>query len=134
MAWECLRGTSYLYPTTSISDEDVAAYQAAGFELALHPNTGCTFAWTEQSLRNDITTQLADAAGIASRASPRPVTNRTHCVAWSDWATQPKVEHDFGMRLDTNYYTYPAAVDPGPTRAVHRLRASPCASPTSTAP
>ncbi len=107
VAWECLRGTSYLYPSTSISDEAVAAYQAAGFELALHPDTGCTFAWTEQSLRDDITTELADL--LASKPSiAAPTTNRTHCVAWSDWATQPKVEHEFGMRLDTNYYTYPA--------------------------
>ena len=107
VAWECLRGTSYLYPATAIDDQDVAAYQAAGFELALHPNTGCSFSWTEQSLRDDITSQLADLR--ATRPSlAAPTTNRTHCVAWSDWATQPKVEHDFGMRLDTNYYTYPA--------------------------
>ena len=25
-----------------------------------------------------------------------------------DWATEPKVENSFGMRLDTNYYTFPA--------------------------
>ena len=38
----------------------------------------------------------ADSARRSSRAKfpslPPPATNRTHCIAWSDWATQPKVE------------------------------------------
>ena len=105
--WTCLRGTSYLYPATSISDEEVAAYQAEGFEMALHPNTGCTFPWTESSLRSDITIQLAQL-DVAKPSLDPPVTSRTHCVAWSDWASEPKVEHDLGMRLDTNYYAFPA--------------------------
>ena len=40
---------------------------------------------------------------------PAPVTNRTHCVEWIDWATEPKVELAHGIRLDTNYYHYPAS-------------------------
>ena len=39
---------------------------------------------------------------------PPPVTHRLHCVGWSDWATQPKVELARGIRFDTNYYHYPA--------------------------
>ncbi len=39
---------------------------------------------------------------------PSPITNRTHCIAWSDWATQPKVELAKGIRLDVNYYYWPA--------------------------
>ncbi len=38
------------------------------------------------------------------RALNRPATNRTHCIVWSDWATQPKVEKAHGIRFDTNYY------------------------------
>ena len=34
-------------------------------------------------------------------------TNRTHCIAWSDYVTQPKVELANGIRFDTNYYYYP---------------------------
>ena len=41
--------------------------------------------------------------------TPAPVSNRTHCVAWSDWASQPKIELAHGIRLDTNYYHYPGA-------------------------
>ena len=33
-----------------------------------------------------------------------PVSNRTHCIVWSDWASQPKVERAHGIRFDTNYY------------------------------
>ena len=60
-------------------------------------------------------------------------TNRTHCIAWSDWATQPKVELANGIRLDTNYYYWPPAWVSEPPGLLHRLRACRCASPTSTA-
>ena len=40
---------------------------------------------------------------------PAPATHRLHCVGWSDWATQPKVELARGIRFDTNYYHYPAS-------------------------
>ncbi len=40
---------------------------------------------------------------------PAIVTNRTHCIAWSDWASQPKVSLAHGIRLDTNYYYWPAS-------------------------
>ena len=40
---------------------------------------------------------------------PSPVTNRSHCIAWSDWSSQPKVELANGMRLDTNYYYWPGS-------------------------
>ena len=39
---------------------------------------------------------------------PAPVTNRTHCIAWSDWASQPQIELNHGIRLDTNYYYWPS--------------------------
>ena len=40
---------------------------------------------------------------------PSPTTNRTHCIAFSDWASQPKVELANGIRLDTNYYYWPGS-------------------------
>ena len=49
------------------------------------------------------------ASPPTTRAWTRPSTNRTHCIAWSDWATQPKVELQNGIRLDTNYYYWPSA-------------------------
>ena len=39
--WECIRSTSYIYPDSGLTDAQVAAYVAQGFEVALHVNTGC---------------------------------------------------------------------------------------------
>jgi Bacterial Ig-like domain/Purple acid Phosphatase, N-terminal domain/RTX calcium-binding nonapeptide repeat (4 copies) len=105
--WECVRGTSYIYPDTpTLTDSEAAAFQAEGFEIALHVTTNCTN-WTSRSqLESFYSDQLAAfATNYPSLSSP--TTNRTHCIAWSDWATQPKVELENGIRLDTNYYYWP---------------------------
>ena len=34
--WECVRATSYIFPNTPISDAQVAAYTAQGFEIGVH--------------------------------------------------------------------------------------------------
>jgi hypothetical protein len=104
--WGCVRSTSYVYDVNAMTSQQVAAYQAQGFEIALHLTTGCGD-YDADSLRENWADQLA---GFMARwpgvvASPR--TNRTHCIAWSDWATQPKVERERGIRLDTNYYYWP---------------------------
>jgi hypothetical protein len=38
-----------------------------------------------------------------------PVSNRTHCLPWSDWASQPKIESTLGIRFDVNYYYWPGS-------------------------
>ena len=38
---------------------------------------------------------------------PAPVSSRTHCVFWPDWASNAKVEVARGIRIDANYYHYP---------------------------
>lgn len=103
--WECIRGTAYLVNGAHITDAQAAAYQAQGFEIALHPNTGCAD-WTPASLASVYTRQLA-ALKVQLPSVVAPSTNRTHCVAWSDWATQPKLELRSGIRFDTNYYFWP---------------------------
>jgi hypothetical protein len=100
--WQCVRATSYMYPDTPISDAQVAAYQAEGFELALHLGTGCQD-YTAASLNAALTSQLGAFASSWPSAR-KPTTNRTHCTVWSDWATQPKLERANGIRFDTNYY------------------------------
>ncbi len=105
--WECVRGTSYVYPNTPLSNTAAAAYEAQGFEVALHVNTNCAD-WTPASLAGFYDDQLPTFAA-AYPGVPTPSTNRTHCITWSDWATQPKVEAARGIRLDTNYYYWPAA-------------------------
>ena len=86
---------------------------------ALHVTTNCAD-WTPRQLESFYTDQLAEFAANYPSLSP-PATNRTHCIAWSDWATQPKVELQHGIRLDTNYYYWPRQLDPGPPGDVHRL-------------
>jgi len=103
--WTCIRGTSYVYPGTPISDTQVANYIAQGFEVGLHVTTECAD-WTPSTLANFYSTQLAEFASDYPHA-PSPVTNRTHCITWSDWSTQPDVELSNGIRLDTNYYYWP---------------------------
>ncbi len=105
--WECVRSTSYIYPNTPLSDSQAASYQSQGFEVALHPNTGCSD-YTASQYDTFLHDQLADfATNFPSVADP--VTNRNHCIAWSGWADTAKGELDHGMRLDANYYYWPAA-------------------------
>jgi hypothetical protein len=106
--WQCVRSTSYVYAINAMTPAQVAAYQAQGFEIALHLNTGCAD-FTEGSLRTELGAQLNGFMGAWPGVVAAPRTNRTHCIAWSDWATKPKVERDFGIRLDTNYYYWPAS-------------------------
>jgi hypothetical protein len=105
--WQCLRGTSYVYADTPISDDAAAAYQADGFEVALHVAAGCRD-WTVASLAGSFRRELDDWRR-KYRSIAGPVSNRTHCTTWSDWASQPRVERANGIRLDTTYYFYPAA-------------------------
>ena len=103
--WDCIRSTVYLY-TGALSDDATAKqWEDAGFEVGLHVNTGCAD-WTATSLADDFTTQKADFFSRYPSLAPL-ATHRTHCIAWSDWATQPKVELQNGIRLDTNYYYWP---------------------------
>ena len=103
--WECIRSTSYIYPNTPLTDAQAAAYDAQGFEVGLHVTTNCAD-WTPAQLENFFSTQLADWQAEYPSV-PSPVTNRTHCITWSDWASHPKTELAHGIRFDTNYYYWP---------------------------
>ncbi len=105
--WQCVRATSYIYPDTpGLSDSQAAAFQGAGFEIALHPVTGCAD-WSDRAQLEDFySSQLGQFATNYPSLDP-PASSRTHCITWSDWATQPKVELENGIRFDTNYYYWP---------------------------
>ncbi len=106
--WECIRGTSYIYSNSPLTNAQASSYVANGFEVALHLNTagGPCGNWTPGELNNYYVTQLA-LFNAKYTSVPASLTERTHCVAWSDWITQPKTMLNYGMRLDTNYYHYP---------------------------
>jgi hypothetical protein len=103
--WECVRGTSYIFPNTPISSSAAEAFEADGFEIGVHINTSCAD-WTTSSLETFYASQLASFAATFTPLDT-PATNRTHCIVWSDWVSQAKVEKDHGIRLDTNYYYWP---------------------------
>lgn len=103
--WQCVRGTSYIYTNTPLTPSAASTYNSNGFEVGLHINTDCanfTPATLENFYVNQIGTWLAKYNNI-----PAPVTQRHHCVVWSDWATAAKVQLNHGMRFDTTYYFWP---------------------------
>ena len=102
--WECIRATSYVFPNTPIPNAE--ALEGDGFEIALHLHAGCPNNFTPASLRASWDEQLPDWQGEFPTLNA-PVTNRTHCISWSDWASEPIVEHENGVRFDTNYYYWP---------------------------
>ena len=103
--WECVRATSYIYPGGGLSDGDGLFWTQLGFEIGVHVNTNCEN-WTPAALQSFFNSQLATFAAQFP-SLPSPDTNRTHCGAWSDWATQATVELNNGVRLDTDYYYWP---------------------------
>jgi hypothetical protein len=105
--WNAIRATSYLYANTPITNAQATALQADGFEIALHPTTDCNN-FTQTSLTNSFTTLLNSFASNFPGLTA-PVTNRTHCMPWSDWASHAKVEAAKGMRMDANYYYWPGS-------------------------
>lgn len=104
--WECIRGTAYIYTDTYPTNAQAAAYAAQGFEIGLHVSTGCADFSDYSTLNTTFSTQLS-AWKLKYTSLPNPSTNRTHCIPWSDWSTQAKVEFNNGIRLDTNYYYWP---------------------------
>jgi hypothetical protein len=105
--WKAVRGTSYIYTSTPISDAQAASFNTQGFEIALHLNANCT-TYNLASLEGYFNSQLPAFTSKYS-SLPAPTTNRTHCISWSDWASKPKVELANGIRLNTDYYYWPAA-------------------------
>lgn len=105
--WECVRGTSYIFVEPgNLSAAQAAAYTAQGFEVGLHVNTNCAD-WSAASLESFYAQQTADF--LANYPGiPAPITQRHHCIAWSDWTSGAQTESNHGIRLDTSYYFWPA--------------------------
>ncbi|MDD5580533.1 MAG: DUF4082 domain-containing protein [Methylobacter sp.] len=109
--WECIRGTSYIYPNTPLTDAQAASFTAQGFEVGLHVNTNCGD-FTRASLRTFYTDQIGAIGQTGSfkdnfPSIPAPLTQRHHCIAWSDWVSGAIVQLENGIRFDTSYYFWP---------------------------
>jgi hypothetical protein len=105
--WSCLRFTSYLWSSVALSDAQARAYTDQGFEVALHPQSECDD-WTPSSLEQDYADQLGEWKQKYYDLTP-PETSRFHCIAYSDWDSQPKTELRHGIRFDANYYYWPGS-------------------------
>jgi hypothetical protein len=103
--WECIRGTSYVYPNTNLTNTQANTYAAQGFEVGLHLTTSCGD-YTRAQIQDYWDSQMDDWRRKYTTL-PNPITLRTHCIAWSGWVTTPQFEADNGMRLDANYYYWP---------------------------
>jgi len=106
--WQCVRSTSYIYPNSPLTNGQAASYIAQGFEVGLHPTTSCADFRSFADLDSFFQSQLASFTARYPAAGS-PVTNRTHCLVWSDYDTHPKVELSHGMRFDVNYYYWPGS-------------------------
>ncbi|MFD8482682.1 Ig-like domain-containing protein [Kitasatospora sp. NPDC059673] len=106
--WECVRASSYVYASGPMTDAQAKAYSDQGFEIGTHITTNCTPWGTPADLANVYTTQIA-AWKAKFPSLPNADSTRTHCVEWDDWATQAKTKLANGIRLDTDYYYYPAS-------------------------
>jgi hypothetical protein len=107
--WECVRSTSYVYPDGTLTNAQAAAYVADGFEIGLHPTFGgCPSSSIPQSQLSAMfdTQTAAFLAKFPSLSAPS--TSRIHCVYWPDWASTAKVDLAHGVRMDGNYYHFPA--------------------------
>ncbi len=104
--WECVRATSYMYQTTPMTQAAAAGYVAQGFELGVHITTLCGN-YTPETLETSYARDLGEFIE-AFPDVPKARTNRTHCIPWSDYDTQPQVALAHNIRLDTNYYYWPS--------------------------
>ncbi len=107
--WECVRGTSYLVSpmiaSNPLTNDQAAAFNANGFEVSVHVDSNCSD-WTFDTLESAYTSQLNSFVSQFT-SIPDPATHRMHCIIWSDYDSQPKIELSHGIRLDTTYYYWP---------------------------
>ena len=106
--WTCYRASSWLYGSTGLSSAEANQYQTQGFDLGVHPDTGCTNFTSQAQLDSQIASELQGFKAAYPGIKPQ-TGNRIHCIAWSDWASVPKVEAAHGIRIDMGYYYWPAA-------------------------
>ena len=107
--WECVRATSYMYPSATLTNTQAVGYIAEGFEVALHPVLGScpTTSMDPEDIAAVFDNQMQQFAARYPGV-PAPATNRNHCVYWPDWASMAKIQLARGMRMDANYYHFPA--------------------------
>jgi hypothetical protein len=106
--WECVRQSMYLSPgftTNPTENAKIQAYAAQGHEFGVHVSTECAD-YTNAALNTFLTNQVG-WFNSTFPFLPAPVSERTHCVPWSNYASHLDVRSSHGLRLDTNFYYHP---------------------------
>ena len=103
--WECVRGTSYVFTSTPMTDAQAGQFASEGFEIGLHIDTNCAD-FSQTSLQSTYDQQVPQFLNKYRSVGPL-LTQRHHCIVWSDWSSGAQVQLSHGMRLDTSYYFWP---------------------------
>ena len=102
--WECVRSSAYIYSGNPMTDTEAAYYDALGFEISIHTNTGCDTPWPDLPALQAIYDVQFPAFVAAYPSIPSPLSERAHCVTWADYDSRPIVQFGYGIRLDVTYY------------------------------
>ena len=109
--WQCVRATAYLIApsiaSNPLTNTQAASYVSRGFEVSVHIESvpDCSD-WTASDLASFYSSQISSFMSKYTSV-PKPKTHRMHCISWSDYDSQPQVELQNGIRVDTNYYYWP---------------------------
>lgn len=118
--WECVRSSNYFYLNNPMTLAQAQQYTNQGFELGVHllvngsplhngvPSSQGCGVYDHDTIERYIKEQTT-AFATRYPGLPGPSSNRTHCISWSDWASQARAEAHHGIRLDTNYYYWPGS-------------------------
>ncbi len=126
--WECVRGTSYIYPNSPLTNAQAAGYEADGFEVALHASTGCAN-FTPPVARAELHATSSRSSPPSTRACrPRPPTAPTA----SPGATGPRSRRSSSTTASGSTPTTTTGRRAGSTtrRDCSPARGCRCASPT----
>jgi putative lipoic acid-binding regulatory protein len=104
--WECLRATSWFYNSIPLTNQEAVSYYSQGFDMGVHVQNNCTNFTSFANLDANYITQLQQFQ-TKYPGLPAQTAHRFHCLVWSDWLTQAKVELSHGMRLSLDYYYWP---------------------------
>ncbi|MFI5131318.1 MAG: N,N-dimethylformamidase beta subunit family domain-containing protein, partial [Chitinophagales bacterium] len=104
--WQKYRATSWFYGDVPLTNSLAAAYNAQGFELGVHVQNNCENFTSFANLDASYAPQML-AFQVTYPSLPPQTTHRFHCIVWSDWLTQAKVELSHGIRYSMDYYYWP---------------------------
>ena len=96
-----------------------ASYTAQGFEVGLHINTNCAD-FTPTSLDTFYSQQVSDFTS-SYPGIPAPITQRHHCIAWSDWLDRRKDGAEIRDAVGRQLLFLAAGLGARPSRPLHGI-------------